>query len=201
MNRIARTSIITLTVCILILTVTGGFLFLVLAKPHWSASLYLMNHLITQDNPPQRPVHFTGTWRMWNEEGTLIYKGCYEDGLPVGTHYSWWPDGSKQSVEVHDAWEITRAQMWYPADDQGHSQLYVDSDKTSDPLRVVMYYESGQKKEEIIRSNTNDIWMMREWDEEGNLVSEVQRRIGEGIQQSESSVPEKAAQSASSPVR
>lgn len=141
-----------------------------------------MNVAIRHDTP-SIPSGFTGTWRSWHNLTTLRHKGRYEKGLPVGTHYTWYANGSKCSMDVYEGTKNTRSQMWYRADESGRSKLQVESDFTGDPIRVVTYYKNGQKRKDSERSRIKRTVVVREWDEQGHLISETTNRIGQDIQQ------------------
>ena len=176
LRRIIRTAIITLIVCLALITLTTGVLFLALTRPNWAAPLYLMNVAIRHDTP-NIPYGFSGMWRRWDQTGTLIYEGRFDNGSPVGTHLAWWSDGSKCSSDVYEGTNRVRSQMWYRANGSGHSQLKVDANFAGDPIRVVTYHKNGQRKKDVLRSVSQQSVHVRQWDEQGQLVSETTNTI------------------------
>lgn len=53
-----------------------------------------------------------GPYKAWYPNGVLGNSGQYEEGIPVGTWYSWYDTGEKQGEEVFKNGEIISTTIW-----------------------------------------------------------------------------------------
>jgi antitoxin component YwqK of YwqJK toxin-antitoxin module len=96
-----------------------------------------------------------GHWKKYHPDGSIIYKGFFKDGKPVGKMERFYENGSRRAELVYlEGTDITQAKIFYRTGNLAAAGTYVNMVKDSvwryysyysDDLMYIETYKSGLK--------------------------------------------------------
>jgi hypothetical protein len=88
-----------------VVLVVGGLVVLFSGNPQWSRWIYVFRAGVWPGEEPEPPPAFTGTWRRWRLDASLVSVSSYRDGRLHGWRRLYHPNGTLAQEEMREAGE------------------------------------------------------------------------------------------------
>lgn len=167
----------------LAMTVTG---LLFVGRPQWHRAIYIFQAYVLQQRglrldddlvlllPPQK---YTGLWRLWRADGTLIRGVSYRRGKRHGDYSNYYPNGRKRTQNAFVNGVCTgKSSEWYES-----GRLKKQGRRRQGGREGVWteWHENGRKKSVSAYRRNRRHGRVTVWDERGRLLAAGTYRRGE----------------------